>query len=1138
MKFLLIKSVLFSRKKFKKVISIFLLFFWGLFSWPYFDFGQFHFPPTKTASAAEAVINSAAFDITMQYSSSPATVFTTSLIGYHFYVDSAGDVVYSKTTDGGANWNAAVAIDGSSPAVAWTTVAVWYDQWTPGDSSGTKIYIAAVNPTDGDDDLYFHYLDTSDDSIRSGGWVAAISGTQYDNGADGNVTITKATDGDLFVAASGNFGGNATRVYRSADAGDSWANTSLTLTSGLDDLDTQQLLPLSNGDVLIIVCDATVNKLVSKEYSSSWTNELNIDTAFYDNTSYDDNFGASLYKTTGDIYLTSANYIGNTANDLKFYKFTESSRTWETKTDILTNSVYALNVRPIIDQNNGDIYAAYIYGVIGSDTDIYYKKSDDGGTSWTAQSEKINTTIDDYRTIGTNFMNYSGDILYAVWYNDDTNAISGSSMAKDIVTSPLPNASQIDITILDATDENNPSPAMVFTDADTGYVFYVDASTNDVSYSKTSDGGETWGTAVTMGTTPAVNWANVSVWYDQWTPGDTTGTKIHIAAVDDTTGTEDVYYNYLDTNGDSIGASGWQTVINTTAWTVGTSAAPSITKATDGDIFISGAGTIDGANKIVVYRCTGYPVSCADTTLSAASGLANGDFNQLIPLSSADIMVIIQDVSANKMISIEYDDVGSSWGNELSIDTAITTNTTYDGPWGASIYKSTNDVYVVANNAINNANGDIELYKFVDSSRTSWTPVSEVVSNYQYMTQANIAIDQNTGDLYVTYVKGGTLAATTDVYFKVSLDGGSNWGNEAQLNTITDDIRYVRTNFMNPDRVAAVWYNDDLNDIVMNTMGIAKFGQAAYRWFANNNSLTVGSSLASQDTVATLPSIGAQFRLRLLLNADTSVVPTDTHHLKLQYAVKSGTCDTSFTGESYVDIATDSGDIRFYDNNDGSAVNEASMVNSSDDPKDGTKTIIRQNYYESNPFSNIRETIFRGRDGKWDFSLVDYSASANTSYCFRVVRNNGNALNSYTVIPEITTASPAISISLSTDGSVSFGDLSLSETQNTTAGGINDVETVYVDSGPVDLDIRSTSFTEGENTWTLNTVNGSDQVQWAFSSDGSDWTIFEVADNLYALATNVAESGTQDVYLRIVMPTDTSSYDQYGTTVTIVASDP
>lgn len=136
------------------------------------------------------------------------------------------------------------------------------------------------------------------------------------------------------------------------------------------------------------------------------------------------------------------------------------------------------------------------------------------------------------------------------------------------------------------------------------------------------------------------------------------------------------------------------------------------------------------------------------------------------------------------------------------------------------------------------------------------------------------------------------------------------------------------------------------------------------------------------------------------------------------------------------------------------------------------------------------------------------------------------------------TPPPAVSISLNTNGSVSFETIALEATKDTTAGGIDDVETISVDSGPADLAVRSTAFTEGGNTWTLGAANGATQVKWEFSKDGSAWTTFVVVDTLYTLDANVSESETRNLYLRITMPTTTNSYNQYNSTVTIVASTP
>ncbi len=133
----------------------------------------------------------------------------------------------------------------------------------------------------------------------------------------------------------------------------------------------------------------------------------------------------------------------------------------------------------------------------------------------------------------------------------------------------------------------------------------------------------------------------------------------------------------------------------------------------------------------------------------------------------------------------------------------------------------------------------------------------------------------------------------------------------------------------------------------------------------------------------------------------------------------------------------------------------------------------------------------------------------------------------------------AVSISLDTGGSLAFTTLALGTTKDTTSSGIDNTQIVRVDTGPADLEIRSTNFTEGSNTWFLNSGNGTTQVQWQFSKNaGVGWTTFVVADDLYGFEGNVSQGETRPVDFELTMPTSTDSYSQYSTTVTIQASAP
>ncbi|MBW3538599.1 hypothetical protein KY386_03870, partial [Candidatus Parcubacteria bacterium] len=81
----------------------------------------------------------------------------------------------------------------------------------------------------------------------------------------------------------------------------------------------------------------------------------------------------------------------------------------------------------------------------------------------------------------------------------------------------------------------------------------------------------------------------------------------------------------------------------------------------------------------------------------------------------------------------------------------------------------------------------------------------------------------------------------------------------------------------------------------------------------------------------------------------------------------------------------------------------AALTANANDPAHGADAIVNQTYEEVNNFTST-SLITVGQDGKWDFALRDNGAPAGTAYCFRVVQSDGALLNTYSVIPEITTA--------------------------------------------------------------------------------------------------------------------------------------
>ncbi len=215
----------------------------------------------------------------------------------------------------------------------------------------------------------------------------------------------------------------------------------------------------------------------------------------------------------------------------------------------------------------------------------------------------------------------------------------------------------------------------------------------------------------------------------------------------------------------------------------------------------------------------------------------------------------------------------------------------------------------------------------------------------------------------------------------------------------------------------------DWAEVVISIKPSRLFTQSAYRFFENIDSATATTPMVAQDTAATLSAAGDAFRLKMLLHYDGPDFPANGETWKLQFAEKSGTCDTGFSGESYSDV-TAATVIAYKDNSTPADGNNTGA--DGDDPTHSGHTIVNENYEESNNFANAGSYIPDGADAKWDFSLKDNGATASTAYCFRVLTSGGSQLNTYSVIPQITTASSsALTFSIS-DNSVGFGTLSTS----------------------------------------------------------------------------------------------------------------
>ncbi|MFA4835040.1 MAG: hypothetical protein WC749_03070 [Dehalococcoidia bacterium] len=353
-------------------------------------------------------------------------------------------------------------------------------------------------------------------------------------------------------------------------------------------------------------------------------------------------------------------------------------------------------------------------------------------------------------------------------------------------------------------------PVMVFISDQIGYMFYVDGNNATYVYSKTTNGGVSWGVAVAVCSGTSCNGA--AIWYDRWTPGDDTGNYIHMVFED--ADADDIIYDRLNTADDSqLG----DTIVFDFAASINQSDNIAITKATGGVLYIglSDANNSPGSH---VKKCSATCGTAGNWVASEATSPLEqvNDYIRLLPLASGDVLLIRDDVSADDIQSKVYTSASSAWSvSWTNIDTTAVESLVYQESIAATVKRSDNTIYLTYGADV--AGASIADIRTAVYSGGSWTSKTNVVTDRNTMLNFDIAIDENTGDLYVAYLEGTAVTAMT-AYYKKSTDGMTSWGAATQFNTTGGDLFWVYTNMMSNERIYGAYRVDVVYDLLGDTI--------------------------------------------------------------------------------------------------------------------------------------------------------------------------------------------------------------------------------------------------------------------------------------------------------------------------------
>lgn len=174
-------------------------------------------------------------------------------------------------------------------------------------------------------------------------------------------------------------------------------------------------------------------------------------------------------------------------------------------------------------------------------------------------------------------------------------------------------------------------------------------------------------------------------------------------------------------------------------------------------------------------------------------------------------------------------------------------------------------------------------------------------------------------------------------------------------------------------------------------------------------------------------------------------------------------------------------------------------------------------------------------------SCIDSGLTGGTSYHYKIFAKDSSG--NYSSSGAVPTGSPVtptaiiISVTVTSDGSISYGYMDPGTQKDTTSSGLNDTQVIKNDGNVAeDLTIK-TSNAIGGTAWTLGATTGSDIFVHEFSLNGGGaWTKFTTADTYQSFVSNLGVNSTQNFDLRLSTPTSSTDLQQKTLTITILAT--
>jgi len=405
------------------------------------------------ATLSYGIAGSATIDINPFAQGGPNIVEVASGNWYLFFPCSNGAgsidnlLIWIKSTDRGRTWGVQNAISASNGR---TVAGIWYDRWTPGDT-GNLIHIAWMDTTN--DDILYANLNVSSDTLS--GITTVFAGASFLAGASVStqVNIHKTRGGTAAIVFDGD-SGTETGHYVAVSPFTSWTSKSNPNEAATSDWYFG--LPGNYADADdydLYFLDRSADGWSRKTYDASgdsWSEAtLVADGGVFDNGTIFRQLAGCVRLSDSMHFVFAWHAYDAATSDLLGFKWDGTTLT--ALTNVVTDADDCAGVAPMYDEAADRLYVFYLGKSDGSQTatatlGVYYKYSDDDGSTWSAEQTLFNTYLDDFRFVGAPLNVASVSVAPPVtWFNDDTkdvmttaeNPSGASGGGSPIIGSPI-----------------------------------------------------------------------------------------------------------------------------------------------------------------------------------------------------------------------------------------------------------------------------------------------------------------------------------------------------------------------------------------------------------------------------------------------------------------------------------------------------------------------------------------------------------------------------------------------------------------------------------------------------------------------------------------------------------------------------